>query len=254
MEYTHTSAFRGATFRECDLTGVRIVGSLVDDLRISGFDGQAGTVVVDDVDVTAFVAAELDRRYPERVSLRAVRTADDLRLMWTTLEGLWADTAIRAGRLSEAMRGERVDGEWSFAETLRHLVFAVDTWVGRMVLRETAPYHPLGLPPTDFSAADSAGLGLDVGARPSYAEVLELHAERRSRVRGVLAVLTDDELGETRSAALMPSGDVESHSVGDCLRVVMREHCEHRRFAERDLAVLERKAGPASGPGLDREN
>jgi hypothetical protein len=32
---------------------------------------------------------------------------------------------------------------------------------------------------------------------------------------------------------------VESHSVGDCLRVVLEERCAHRRFAVRDLAQLE---------------
>ena len=31
----------------------------------------------------------------------------------------------------------------------------------------------------------------------------------------------------------------ESRTVGRCLRVVMKEECEHRRYAVRDLAVLE---------------
>src|SRR4051794_1120417 len=102
-EYTHTDAFRGAatfrdadltgaTFRDCDLTKVRIVSSQVADLRVSGFGGSVGTVVVDDVDVTAFVAAELDRQYPERVQLRTIRTADDYRAMWNTIERLWSHT------------------------------------------------------------------------------------------------------------------------------------------------------------------
>ena len=50
--------------------------------------GSTGTVVVDDVDVTAFVAAELDRRHPERVQLRGMRTAEDCRAMWDTVERL----------------------------------------------------------------------------------------------------------------------------------------------------------------------
>ncbi|WP_066363339.1 DinB family protein [Herbidospora mongoliensis] len=257
-EYTHTREFRGATFRdadltgatfrECDLSAVRIVASQVSDLRISGFDGEAGTVVVDDVDVTAFVAAELDRRHPERVRLRAVRTADDFRAMWDALESLWSQTIVRAERLPESARHERVDDEWSFAETLRHLVFAADTWAGRMVLGEPEPYHRLGLPPTDFSASDSAELGLDVAAEPSYAEVVALYAASRERVRAVVAALTGDDLEQTRTAALGPGGAPETHSVGDCLRVVMREHCEHRRFAERDLSLL--VSGPrARGTG-----
>ena len=38
-----------------------------------------------------------------------------------------------------------VAGEWSFAQTLRHLVLATDTWLGRGVLEIEQPFHPLGL-------------------------------------------------------------------------------------------------------------
>ncbi|TKK90441.1 DinB family protein [Herbidospora galbida] len=239
MEYVHTREFRGAVFRqsdltgaifrECDLTGVRIAGSQVADLRITGFDGETGTVVVDDVDVTAYVAAELDRRHPERVQSRDVRTADDHRRMLDTVERLWTQTRERAERLPEAVRHERVDDEWSFAETLRHLVFAVDTWVGRMILGETASYHRLGLPPTDVAATE---------IEASYDEVVRLYADRGAKLRGVVEALTDDDLDQVRTGELIPEWGVESHSVAHCLRVVLREHVEHRRFAERDLARL----------------
>lgn len=230
---------RGATFRDCDLSGVRIVSSRVAGLYVSGFDGCAGTVVVDDVDVTAFVAAELDRRHPERVRLRAVRTAADYRAMWDILEHLWSDTVARAERLPESARRQRVDGEWSFVETLRHLVFAVDSWVGRMIRAERAPYHRLGLPPTDCSAAAAAELGLDPAAHPPYAEVLAAYADRAARVRDVVGGLTDGDLDQVRTGALMPGEDPESHSVGECLRVVLAEHCAHHRYTVRDLARLE---------------
>jgi hypothetical protein len=248
-EYTYTDAFRGAiftdvdltraTFRDCDLTQARIVGSQVAGLRVSGFGGEAGTVIVDDVDVTAFVAAELDRRHPERVQLRAVRTADDYRAMWDTIERLWSDTVGRAERLPERALHERVDDEWSFVQTLRHLVFAVDVWVGRMILGEPMPYHRLGLPPTDYPAAGAAEMGIRLDARPSYADVLALYADRSNQMRGVIVAVTDPDLEQIRTAAPAPAWGVESHSVGDCLRVVMREHCEHRRFAVRDLALLQ---------------
>jgi hypothetical protein len=61
-EYRDTAAFRGAsfthadltgaTFRECDMSRVRIVASQVVDLTISGHDGRIDNVVVNDVDVT----------------------------------------------------------------------------------------------------------------------------------------------------------------------------------------------------------
>ena len=156
-EYASTDAFRGATFRSADLSGatfrdcsfagVRITGSDISDLQISGYVESGGGVVVDDVDVTAFVRTELDRRHPERVQLRDARTAEDLRAVWATVERLWAETLARAERLPEDLRHERVDDEWSVVETLRHLVFAVDVWMGRMVRGGGADRStPAGLP------------------------------------------------------------------------------------------------------------
>ncbi len=71
--------FTGANFRDCDLRQVKITDSWLVDVSVSGL---VGNFVVNDVDVTAFVEGELDRRHPERVQLRAMRTADDYRAMW----------------------------------------------------------------------------------------------------------------------------------------------------------------------------
>ena len=255
-EHSHTNEFRdarfsdvdltGATFRACDLSQVRILGSQIDNLWITGWDGQAGTVVVDGVDVTEFVNSELDRRYPERVQMRSMRTADDYRAMWETVERLWAETRVRAERLAEPALYERVDGEWSFVETVRHLVFATEVWVDRMVLDRSDPFHSLGLPPTDLSPAGAAAVGIDRDAQPTYAEVVALHVDRMSRMRGVVGSVTDTELDEIRTTEVVPEWGAESQSVGECLRILVREHCEHRRFAERDLAMLQGGAPSAS--------
>ena len=96
--------------------------------------------------MTNFVNAELDRRHPERVQFREGQTADDVRAIWDTIERLWAQATERAGRLPAAAVDQRVNEEWSFAQTLRHLVFITDAWASRTVLDEEMPYHPLGLP------------------------------------------------------------------------------------------------------------
>jgi len=176
------------------------------------------------------------------VQLREMRTAGDYRAMCHTVESLWSQTLAHAGRLPEAAMHERVDDEWSFVETLRHLIFAIDVWVARMILGETMPYHRVGLPATDYPADETAEIGIDLAARPSYAEVVALHAERAARLRDVVEALTDADLDRIRTADPAPAWGVESHSVGDCLRVVLREHCEHRRFAERDLAALDARS------------
>ncbi|WP_344886434.1 DinB family protein [Nonomuraea antimicrobica] len=245
-QYDNTDAFRGASFtsatfatakfRDCDMRQVKIVDSLLVDVNVSG---EIRNFLVNDVDVTPFVEAELDRRHPERVQLRAMRSADDFRAMWDTLERLWTETIARAEKLPEAARHERVDGEWSFVETLRHLVFATDAWASRTILDEPTPFHRLGLTHTGYPAADAAALGLDLGARPSYAAVMEARADRMALVRGIVGSLTDTGLARTCTRAPAPGYPEEPGSVGGCLRVVMDEECEHRRYVVRDLAVLE---------------
>lgn len=246
--HAHTRAFRGAsfhdadlggaTFRDCDMRGVRIVSSFVDGLVVSGFSGRAGSVVVDDVDVSGFVAAELDRRHPERVVLRDARSAGDLRALWSDVERLWDGTLERAGHLPEETLQERVHGEFSFVETLRHLVFAVDTWVNGWLRGEAEPFSPLGVPPTDLAPEEWPSIGLDPDARPSFSDAVALFTDRRELVRAALAEVTDDQLGEPRTATPVAAWGEETHDVGECFRVVLEEHIEHRRFAERDLAEL----------------
>jgi hypothetical protein len=56
---------------------------------------------------------------------------------WDTVERLWDGTVERARGLDPALLHESVDGEWSFVETLRHLVFATDAWIRRGILGVT---------------------------------------------------------------------------------------------------------------------
>jgi len=235
--------FTGATFRDCDLRQVKITDSWLVDVRVSGI---VENFVVNDVDVSGFVEGELDRRFPERARVREMRTADEYRQMWETIDDLWSDTVARAQRLPGSALTQRVDGEWSFLETLRHLVFATDAWAGSTILDLPKPYHPLGLPFSGYPPADAAAIGIDVDARPSSAEVLEVRAGRLALVRGILDELTDEGLERTSLRPPAPGYEEEARTVARCLRVVMKEECEHRRYAIRDLAVLE--ADPDAGP------
>ena len=252
-DYDGTDEFRGASFtgadftaanfRDCDLRQAKITDSWLVDVRMSGL---VENFVVNDVDITAFVEGELDKRHPERVQLRKMRTVGDYRAMWDTIERLWAGTVARAGRLPGPALHQRVDGEWSFVETLRHLVMATDRWAGYMILDKPMPYHPLGLPQPGFTRADAAALGIDLDARPSLAEVLEARGTRVALVRGIIDGLSDDDLERVCPRLPAPGYPEEARSVGLCLGVVMKEECEHRRYAVRDLAALE--ADSAGGP------
>jgi hypothetical protein len=245
-EIDHTDRFRGASFtvadltgarfRDCDLSSVKIVDSWLVDVDVSGL---VRNFVVNGVDVTGYVEAELDRRHPERAQLRQLRTAEDYRAMWDTLERLWSATVARAELLPEPVRHERVADEWSFVETMRHLVYATDAWASRTVLDEPMPYHRLGLPQSAYPPTDAAALGMDLAAKPSYAEVMQVRAGRQAVVRRIVEGLTDADLERACARAPAPGYPEESRTVGGCLRVVMEEECEHHRYAVRDLAVLE---------------
>jgi hypothetical protein len=227
---------RGARFTDCDLTGVTIRDGWLVNVSISGY---VSNVTVNGVDVTDFVNAELDRRHPERVQFREGQTADDVRALWGTIERLWAQATERAGRLPAAAVDRQVNEEWSFAQTLRHLVFITDAWASRTVLDEEMPYHPLGLPQSWYPAADAAAIGIDLTAQPGYAEVLAARADRMAVMRRIVAGLTDDSLGRPCQRSPAPGYPDEERTVIDCLAVVMDEEIEHYRFAVRDLAVLE---------------
>ena len=227
---------RGARFTDCDLTGVTIRDGWLVNVSISGY---LSDVTVNGVDVTGFVNAELDRRHPERVQFREGQNADDVRAIWDTIERLWAQATGRAGRLPTAALDQQVNEEWSFAQTLRHLVFITDAWASRTVLDEEMPYHPLGLPQGWYPAAAAARLGLDLTAQPGYDEVLAARGDRMAVVRRIVAGLTDDSLGRLCQRSPAPGYPDEERTVIDCLAVVMDEEIEHYRFAVRDLAVLE---------------
>jgi hypothetical protein len=226
----------GARFTDCDLTGVKIVDSWLVGVDISGFVRE---FVINGVDVAGYVEAELDRRHPERVQLRQMRSADDFRGMWDTIERLWSQTMARANGLPESAWRERVDEEWSLLQTLRHLVFITDSWASRTILDEERPFHPLALPQTAYAPEDAAALGMRLDADPSTVDVLEARAGRIAVVKGILADLSDADLGRVCRRSPAPGYPEEERIVAECLAVVMEEECEHRRFAERDLAVLE---------------
>jgi len=230
------SDLRGARFVDCDLTGARIIDATLVDVAVSGY---VEGLVVNGVEVTAFVEEELDRRHPERVQLRGIRDAAGFRAMWDTIERLWSAAVDRARRLPEQALHESVDGEWSFVATLRHLVYITDSWASRTISDRELPFHRLGLPQTAYAPVDAAALGMVTDAEPSFDEVLAVRADRLRVVREIVDGLTDSDLGRRCTRSPAPGYPEESRAVAECLAVVMEEECEHLRFALRDLAALE---------------
>ena len=189
---------------------------------------------VNGVDVIPLVEAELDRRFPGRADRRA-GDPDGLRAAWAAAERTWAATLSRVAAMPAGTVDVSVGGEWSFAQTLRHLVLATDIWLRRAILGIEQPFHPLGV-----ANPDAEEDGLDVSGfttvTPSYAEVLEVRAGRVAMVRDFLASVTSDELAVTRTN---PWGPDRQETTLSCLHVILAEEWEHHRFAVRDLDAIE---------------
>ncbi len=245
-EYAQSDQFRGARIHLCNLAGLEIRDCEVDGLKIVdcyGSDiylgGAFERLVVNDVDVTAYVEAELDRRHPVRVLARDAASPEDYRAAWEAIEALWGATLDRARLLPDAKLHEQVDGEWSLVETQRHLLFACDAWLGNAVLEEEAPYHPLGLPTGGTPPDVVAKLGLTLEATPTLDEVLAPRLARMAAMRRVVDGLTPAELDRVCGRKPADPHPDQEYVVRRCLKVVLKEEAEHHRYAVRDLAVLE---------------
>lgn len=223
----------GARFRLVDLSKVQIRGALLADVEISG---DIENVMINGIDVGPLIEAELDRRYPERAKLHPTDVAG-FREAFEIVDAAWKPVIERARLLPAEVLHERVDDEWSFIETQRHLIFVVDAWVKRAMLGDPEPYDALDLHHDDM-APDPSVPG-DPDARPSLDEVRALVEDRAAVVRGVLDRLTDEEVAaDTRPIPAPGYPPAGSYPVRRCLGAVVNEYWHHRLYAERDLAVL----------------
>ena len=232
----HLSDLAGLEIRDCEVSGLKIVDCWGSDVYLGGAFER---LVVNDVDVTAYVEGELDRQNPNRVLARDAASPDDYRAAWDAIETQWAATLDRARQLPEAKLYEQVNGEWSFTETHRHLLFASDAWLGNAVLEEENPYHRLGYPAGGMSSVEAAKLGLTLDATPTLDEVLAARQVRMTTMRRTVEALTESELD--RICARTPSTlhPDQEYVVRRCLKVILKEEAEHHRYAVRDLTTLE---------------
>ncbi|HZO68200.1 MAG TPA: DinB family protein [Kribbellaceae bacterium] len=238
----------GARFRNVDLSGaryegVRLSGTVMRGVELGDvrIDGEIQHLTINGVDVAPLVEAELDRRYPDRPKMRPTDAAG-FREAWDLVERLWDGTVAQARGMRPEQLHERVDGEWSFIETQRHLVFATDAWIRRAILGDPTPWDPLDLPFDEMD--DAPGVPRDRDVRPSLDEVLALRKDRMASMRQVLDDLTDDQLdGHTEPVSGPGWPEPNSYPVRECLLCILNEEWQHRLYAERDLDALERSAG-----------
>jgi hypothetical protein len=248
--FTGSGDLQGAEFVDADLQGARFVradlsGVVMRAVHMPGadidvpwlFDGES-FLRVNGVDVIPFVEAELNRRFPGRADRHAA-DPDGLRAAWAMLERTWAATLERVAAMPAGTVEVSVAAEWSFAQTLRHLVMATDAWLGRSILGIEQPFHLIGEPNAEYET-DGNDMSVFATVTPSYAEVLEVRAGRVAMVRDFLATVTPDELGEARKNPWNPDRQETTLS---CLHVILKEEWDHHRYAVRDLEAIEAKSG-----------
>jgi hypothetical protein len=227
----------GAEFRECDLSRANLVGVVMQDAVI---DGLVTNLVVNGVEVTDFVEAELDRRHPVRLLIRSDEPAE-LREGWRQLRADWVATIERIRRTPD-LQHRSVNDEWSAVETMRHLVFVHDSWFRRCCLGSTEPFTPMGLGPPFVPGREEQGL--DLSADPSLDEVVAVRDAQAAEMEAWLDAVTPEEL-----AAQAPIPDdgrwppyATGRSVRQCLGTVLGEEWAHHGFCVRDLDLIEQSA------------
>ncbi|MCA5892418.1 DinB family protein [Isoptericola sp. NEAU-Y5] len=242
----------GASFRLVKLDAVRIDQSFLPGARMRGvdlteadIDGAISGLRVNGVQVEPLIEAELDRRSPGREQSRSQDLAEQRASLEQALRR-WEAHLERAAALGPGAVDVSVDGEWSTAQTLRHLVLAVDGWVRYGLRGVDDAFWYAGLPFTEYEP-EVGRFGVDLTAEPSWEEVRAAHADRVSQVFAAYDDLagTDVMADAPRLPPWAPSG--MTSPVWRCLGVIVREHWEHLRFAERDLDTFVARGGRASG-------
>jgi DinB superfamily/Pentapeptide repeats (8 copies) len=232
----HSVTMKDTRFRGLLMDGVVMRGVELADVEIHG---EIGKVRINGVDIGELLNAELDRLHPGRAAMRPTEPAG-FRHAWDLIEQLWTQTVERARGLDPELLHASVDDEWSFIETLRHLVFATDAWIRRVVLGDPSPWDSLDLPWDEMP--DTPGIPRDRAVRPSLDAVLELRRDRMSTVREVVDGLTAEKLDSDTEPVVAPGWPPSrSFVVRECLRCILNEEWEHRLYAERDLTVLEKR-------------
>lgn len=218
----------GARFRSSNVSGVVMRAVDVDRSEIDAPWLYDGSFMVNDVDVVPLVDAELNRRFPGRSERRAT-DPDGLRAAWAAVQTAWEAILQRVATMPDGTTDISVDDEWSFAQTLRHLVLATDIWLGKLVLGREQPFHPLALGAGLPEWADPSWFATET---PTYSKVLEARSSRVAMVTDFLATVTAEDLGGKRSH---PNAPDWQETVLSCLHTILEEEWEHQRYAVRDL-------------------
>ncbi len=229
---------RQAVFDDVNLEGASIGNANLKDLTIGGAYIEGMTVFGIRVDL--LIAAELDRRDPERIRLRMSDTSDpgEVREVMKRLDEVRGEfcevlRSMEAGLLTTRPSPD----QWSVIEIVRHLVFAEDLYLNRWILGGDEPWRKVGLLPA-FLTRDPEYA--EVGTEPTgdLETVLEAWTVIHLRTQEYVAGVTVEQLQRDTSEI-----DFGQGTVGQILQGMAQHDLAHIREAEGILAKLQE--GPA---------
>lgn len=232
----------GSDFSRVELTGahfweVDLSGSRLDSVGLQGVQiwGEIEGLTINGVRIEPLVDAELARLYPEYTGLKP-SDAQGYRDSWARLHHVWAATMQRAETLDPAVLTAHVGNEWSFIQTVRHLSFAITSWLDGAILGRPSPWQPLDLPWDQMPPHPD--VPWDRTTEVTLAQARGLYDASAARLSAYLESLTDDQLEQVGKGSPNPNWPDERPQVAEALRVIFNETFWHHRFAVRDLDAL----------------
>lgn len=162
---------------------------------------------------------------------RVPSDVDAARASLIEVKELLAATIKRASSFTEDERRRRVDDEWSTVESIRHVVFVIDVWLGRTIKGEDDPFHPVGIPP-HFVPRVLPGSSIDADASPTFEEACDVLRGRLATLDAYVAALDGDELDRKIGT--------HAETVAGGLGVIFDELTFHNHFINRDLDKIEK--------------
>jgi hypothetical protein len=236
MAETFAGDLSGSRFNEVDLSGSRFLGVNLTNVEIEEAwainlkidNALLGNVVINGVEVAGYVVDQLRRTDPDRALQNPIDRESGMFAI-ETVDTRWSALIERARALPDAQRHQSVNDEWSFVQTLRHLVFGIDKWFTVPVLG--GGFEPMGLP--NMSSPHSLFPGTDPDASPTFDEAVAARAERVAAVRAWLASAEPADFG--RIVTVIENGRAP---VLACLATVIEEALGHLGYATRDLDIL----------------
>jgi hypothetical protein len=234
----HGVNLRGARFDDVNLEKATIRNANLGGLNID--DAFVGGLTIFGVRVDELLAAEFDRRDPERVRLRMADPHDlaEVRRVMARLDEVRSAFRDEVRACDPQLPSKRpAPDEWSVIEVVRHMLYAEDWYLKRWIAANDAPLHKAGLlspftqPVGEFAC---------VGSEPpqDIEAALAAWAEVNARTRAFVAKLTPEDV---RHSSHYP--EARGHTAGQVLQQLARHDLDHIRQAQKVLSALNGEQG-----------